>query len=280
MATVVERTPARSKGSLNQPPVKLAPSGDTLAEAIQSEQALAEEAAEIRGGAHELSQTLFLKLYPLLRRPIPAGFVLEVTAGKGKPYDSVGVRSVQVLIDRMDNVLSPLWWEDECSYSKEGQLAHVKIHVGSDRRHPLFTRESHGGVDRGSTLGNVYKGSYTNAAKLAFARVGPGHEIYLGAADYDPDTNEQAAEAQAQAETPPAVETVPADRVARLMELFAGIDTKDDADKEKLKKDLKLKLGSIGVSGSTVGQALAKLTPGQADEVDSWLSGEVDRRSA
>ncbi len=167
-----------------------------LATALAFEAELAVEAAELRGDATELNHALMMKLWPLLKRPIPPGFIQSVGAVTGKPYESTGVKSVQVLIDRMDAVLTPLGWWEQKTFEDGGKLAHVTVFVGSDRENPLFSRDSHGGVDRGSTVGNVYKGSYTNAAKLAFARVGPGHEIYLGAADLDPDTNETVAKAQ------------------------------------------------------------------------------------
>jgi len=108
----------------------------------------------------------------------------------------------------MDAVLTPLWWWEEVryfgdeDYEKGGTLCEVTVHVGVPGEKPLFSRTSRGGVNQASTLGNRYKGSYTNAAKRAFAAVGPGHEVYLGAADLDPDTNEDAANQQGRAETP------------------------------------------------------------------------------
>lgn len=254
------RQPTRRNGNLNEAPVKLEPSGDAITDAIREEQALAEEAAQIRGDAKELTAELFAQLYPLLRRPIPTGFILEVTAGKGKPYDSVGVRSVQVLIDRMDNVLTPMWWWDECRHEDDGKLAHVKVHVGP-RDASLFSRESHGGVDRGSTVGNLYKGSYTNAAKLAFARVGPGHEIYLGAADYDPDTNAQAAEAQAEADGGGAETPIGKERAEKLTQIVAEAGLADH---------LQNKLRALGI------KALADATEAQGMAVYEWCgaSGE------
>lgn len=264
------RQPARSRGKANDPPVKLEPTPELVQEAIDAEEQLAAEAAEIRADKEALTPGLFLKLLPLLRQPIPPGFILEVTLGKGKPYDSTGVRSVQVLIDRMNNVLTPLWWWDEVVYTQDGKLAEVTVHVGGDRgQRPLLSRSSMGGVDRGSTIGNVYKGSYTNAAKLAFARIGPGHEVYLGAADLDPDTNPQVAEAQANGgeASQAADEKIPAERAEKLAAIVAasGMD----------QKHLDAKLRSFGVA------SIEDLTLEQAMGLWEWvqqaISGEPEQ---
>lgn len=178
--------------------VQKSPNGtDPRAAAIASEQAIADEAAEIRGDTTELTAELYLKLLPLLRRPIPEGFIESIPAVKGKPYESTGIKSVQVQFDRMDNVLTPLWWDEEVAYEKDGALCHVTVYVrqGKDGR-VLSQRSSMGGVNQASTVGNLYKGSYTNAAKVAFARTGPGHEVYVGVTDLDPDVHEPSANAQ------------------------------------------------------------------------------------
>jgi hypothetical protein len=167
---------------------------------IAYEQALADKAAAIRGEALDVGPKLLLELWPLLRAPIHPDHLEHVEAVKGKPYDSTGVRSLQVQIDRMDNVLGPLSWGWRTVWSEQGTLAKVRVWIGpAEPQAPgdcLVIREAYGGVDRGSTKGNVYKGSETNAAKLAFARMGPGHEVYLGQADLDPDVSKAVAEAQ------------------------------------------------------------------------------------
>jgi hypothetical protein len=172
---------------------------DVLAAAIASEREIATEAEAIRGDATELTPDLFLKLYPLLCKPIPEGFIQKIGVTKGKPYESTGISSVQVLVDRMNNVLTPLWWWDQVEYFDDGKVAKVTVGVGTGdpaRQIGGITRSSYGGVSQGSGAGNIYKGSYTNAAKLAFARLGPGHEVYLGAADLDPDVNQEIADAK------------------------------------------------------------------------------------
>ncbi len=172
--------------------------------AVASESAIADRARDIRGDAAELTPALFLRLWPLLLEPIPEGLIETVGVVKGKPYASTGVSSVQVQIDRMNNVLTPMWWEDEVTYNESGTVAHVQIRVLGVDRQPIIVRQASGGVNQGSTTGNIYKGSYTNAAKLAFARVGPGHEVYLGVTDLDPDVDEKIAAEQVQTGAPTA----------------------------------------------------------------------------
>lgn len=190
-----------------------------LAEAMAHEEDIAREARKLRIGEQRLTADLFLKLWVLLRRPIPQGFVRSLPKLEGKPYASTGISAVQVQITRMDNVLTPLWWWDSVEYHEDGKLAHVKVIVGD--RHGggavLLNREAWGGVNRGSTVGNLYKGSYTNAAKVAFARIGPGWEVYLGATDFDPDTDVEAARAQGKGEAP--VDVISARGVSSLMKL-------------------------------------------------------------
>jgi hypothetical protein len=168
-------------------------------DAARYEQEIADRATGIRGEDFDGTMTpaLFLRLWPLLREPLHEGHIVHTTAGKGKPYESDGAKSVQVLIDRCNNVLTPLCWGYSDGYESNGKLCKVVVMVyGSEPGGTvLVSRSSWGGVDRGSE-GNIRKGSFTNAAKLAFARLGPGHEIYLGGHDFDPDTNAQIAALQ------------------------------------------------------------------------------------
>ncbi len=232
--------------------------------AVKCEKNIAAEAAGIRGTATTLTPKLYLALWPLLRRPIPKGFIKSVGVVKGKPYASTGVSSVQVQVERMDNVLTPLWWRDAAAYEKDGTLAHVVVEVGNLGEPPMVSRCSYGGVDRGSTAGNVYKGSYTNAAKVAFARVGPGHEIYLDAVDLDPDVHEQTAAEQvrprpAQAGTPRLLTPEECAKVVKAI-TDAGFD----------EDDLMLLLGSVGVESTD------DLTTAHAFEI----RGILDKRRA
>lgn len=243
----------------NGQPVKKEATPDQLAAAIQSEAELAERAAEIRGEATELTVELFLKLYPLMREKIPEGFLSEVSAGKGKPYPSKGVRSLQVQIDRMDAIWTPLWWGWRTEWI-EPSLAEVAVWVGNDNR-MFVVRKARGGMNGGSTTGNHYKGTETNAAKMAFARIGPGHEVYLGAADFDPDTDSDAAQAQAApAGAPDPDRKLPADKVEPLEQAITAAG---------LSNFLPAKLVECGVS------ALSDLTVEQAVSLYEWAGGEV-----
>lgn len=253
---------------------------NTLAAAIAYEQGIADEAALIREkalftdqeGVYKplggLSPDLFAELYSLLRRPIPPGYIEHVGETTGKPYDSTGVRSVQVQIDRLNNVLTPLWWHFTDEYEQEGKLCKVTVTVDVEGNPRSFS--SYGGMNRGSTVGNLYKGSFTNAAKLAIARLGPGWEVYVGAADFDPDTDKSAANAQ-EASSPPPVATIDGEAVA---ELVAGYEALKTAvpDKDKLARDLKVMLGSIGVPTPSLNKAFGSLTPTQRDDVSGWLA--------
>lgn len=211
----------------NDTPVrtKPEPTADELAAALRSEAQIAAEAAVIRANAEALTPALWADLRPKLMLPIPGAFIVSISLGKGKPYASTGIGSVEVQRARMDAVLSPFWWWEEPRYLNDaGTLCEVTVFIGHDRERPLWWRRARGGVDRGSTLGNVHKGTYTNAAKLAFARVGPGHEVYVGAADLDPDTDPDAAEQQAS--DAPGDPLVAPEKRQRVVDAFAaaGVD--------------------------------------------------------
>lgn len=261
---------------------------DPLAQAISYEQAIADEAAEIRGDAAELTPELYMQLRPLLRKPIPSAFIVTTGKTEGKPYPSTGVKSLQVLTDRMDNVLTPFWWGYDVEFigpdgvdargvPNAGRLAEVTVWVGPDRERALIVKRSRGGVNQASTIGNLFKGSETNAAKRAFAAIGPAWEVYVGAADFDPDTDEDAAGQQraveqTQAQTLPVID---GDRVAQLTDLAASWVTAAEGEDEQKKRTTQITrlLRSEGLTGAieTVTQGLARLTPGQADNVEAWL---------
>jgi hypothetical protein len=249
---------------------------DPMVVALAYEQAIADEATAIRDDAAELTPELFMKLWPLLKRPIPAGFIQTVGKVEGKPYASTGVRSVQVQIDRMNNVLTPLWWWDETEYEQEGKLATVTVFVGeASKGLILVERSSRGGVQRGTGIGNLYKGSYTNAAKRAFAAIGPGHEVYLGATDLDPDVDEDAAKANAaqeQSKVKADESAIGADIAKKMVERIWALS---DEVKEKLR------LAVSHAAGGDVGEvntkpratkAIAALTFPQAEQLDRWIT--------
>lgn len=188
----------RGKAQSNAQPAQRTVIGD-VADAIAYEKAIADRAANVweKHGAEGMTRELFVKLWPLLTEPIPKGFLVHTTQGAGKPYESDGIRSVQVCHDRMNNVLTPLWWEEHERYEDDARVCRVEILVKDVTEAAIVRRAEWGGVNHASTEGNLRKGSYTNAAKRAFAKLGVGHEVYLGAIDYDPDVNDEVAEEQA-----------------------------------------------------------------------------------
>ena len=244
-----------------------------LDDAMQYEAAIAAEAAEIRDERVALTPALFRSLYPLLRRPIPAGFIKTTGVVKGKPYPSTGVSSVQVQISRMDNVLTPAWWWDEVEYHQEGRLARVRVGLYVHTSTPFYSREAWGGVNQASTTGNLYKGSYTNAAKVAFARVGPGWEVYLGATDFDPDTDEDAAAEQGRsAPSSPAgagEKKITKTRAEGLVKaaVRAGVLDKLQRAATHVHGD---DVGDCSDEGAAV-KALTSLTVAQANKLKEWI---------
>lgn len=253
----------------------------SAADAARYEQEIAERAARIRGDDFDGAMTagLFLKLWPLLREPLHEGHIVHTTAGKGKPYASDGAKSVQVLIDRCNNVLTPLCWEPDDEYESAGKICKVTVRVFDAAGRTLVKRSSWGGVDRGSE-GNIRKGSFTNAAKLAFARLGPGHEIYLGAHDFDPDTNAEIAAQQARKSTQResastdngtasegAVQQVdPAQELAVLLDMTHPLQAKR-----------KQAADGMGILGAPVAQQLREI---QACPDDRSLDGLIGRIQA
>jgi hypothetical protein len=229
-----------------------------LQQAIASEQEIADEAAVIRGDVRELTPELFMELRPLLRRPIPSGFIVTTGVVTGKPYESTGVKSMQVQVNRMDGVLGATNWGWRTEWFDEGKVAEVTVWIGPEDA-PLVRRAARGGVKQASTQGNLYKGSETNAGKLAFARVGPGWEVYVGAADLDPDVSEDAAKAQAGATDEPKGDDKLSPQAAEAIEKIVNAAELDD--------HLPTKLRSFGVSKVT------DLTREQGMLLHAWATG-------
>ena len=254
-----------------------------IGDAVSYEEAIATEAETIRGQEFVgLDVTMFLRLWPLLTRSLHAGHVIHTTAGKGKPYPSDGARSAQVLIDRMNNVLTPLCWDYREEYSDGGKLCKVTVTVFDKAGVALVSRSSWGGVGQGSTAGNIYKGSFTNAAKLAFARLGPGHEIYVGVVDFDPDVNADIAKAQARTPShaertgnadkqPAAGDVEAAVRVSTPEEeLAALLLVKDDLDVSRMEAEQ-----GMGLLGASPAQRLRELQSAQDEPSLNALLGRI-----
>jgi hypothetical protein len=262
--------------------------------AKKHEEEIATRAAEARGEATELTPELFLDLHEMLCEPIPEGFIKYVPRlEKGKPYESTGIKSVQVQIDRMNNVLTPLWWWAEREYTDGGKVCRVDIYVGnrnkatdvseaileavagggtlnlpSAKEQVLAHVTSYGGVDRGSSTGNVYKGSFTNAAKIGFAQLGLGHEIYLGAVDLELDVNPEASDEPEAAGAGEPIGTAAAkELVDRAWKVKPAKDNLRRAATYAAGRDV----GEIGTKKAAT-EALASLTFPQSEKLDEWIA--------
>jgi hypothetical protein len=227
-----------------------------LQQAIESEQTIAQDAEAIRA-SKPLDAALLGKLMPLLRKPIPSGFIVTTGVVTGKPYESTGVKSMQVQVNRMDAVLGATNWGWRTEWFDDGKVAEVTVWIGPEDA-PLVRRAARGGVKQASTQGNLYKGSETNAGKLAFARVGPGWEVYVGAADLDPDVSEDAAKAQAGAPDEPADPKPSAQAVEAVEKIIAAADLSDH---------LEAKLRGFGV------KSMADLSRDQLMILHAWATG-------
>ena len=166
------------------------------------------EANRIRKNAGydgKLTGKLLRELQPLLKAPIPPKYIDRIPPTKGKPYESTGVRSVQVQVDRMNEVLGLEHWRWLPHYAEEGTVCRIVVIVGNDLAgvrlddrgnldadslegaEILVVRDGWGGHNRGSGKGDVLKGAETNTLKRVLARVGPGCDIYR--LDYDLDAH-------------------------------------------------------------------------------------------
>lgn len=258
--------------SMSDPPIKIEASQEALAAAAEYEAQIETEARQVwieacgdgdAVGEVLLTPALFRKLRPLLRRPIPDGYISEVTFGKGKPYPSKGIKSLQVQIDRMDNVLGETNWAWTTKYlNDQGTLAEVEVRVLGPDDKPIISRRARGGVDRGSSAGNTHKGTETNAAKLAFARLGVGHEVYIGLTDLDPDVSEEAAQAAAESGNGPAEQKAATVTGEQAENLRKAVEVAD------LSKHLPTKLRAFGV------KEISELTVAQGLELWQWAQGE------
>lgn len=149
-----------------------------------------------------LTPPMLTALLPFLAAPIEDRYIETTPATKGKPYTSTGIRSVQVQIDRMNEVLGLGHWRVLTRYEDSGALCHATVVVGNDLAAcsldatgglvvgdatVLAVRDGWGGHSRGSGRGDLYKGSETNALKRVLARFGPGAGVYR--LDFDDDVN-------------------------------------------------------------------------------------------
>lgn len=189
-----------------------------LAAAEQQRQLIQEAAAKARAECKyegRLTWQLLGLLRPLLELPIPGVYIEETPqrsggGDAGLPFPATGIRSVQVQVDRMNDVLGLTHWDYLTRYPNNvGNLCHAVIVIGNDLAglrlddtgqlvppdeapwggEVLLRREGWGGYGRGK-LGDAFKGAETNALKRVLARVGPGGEVYRFEFDDDPTAPE------------------------------------------------------------------------------------------
>ena len=155
-----------------------------------------------------LTPSLLRELEPLLYEPIPAKYIETTPPTKGKPYESTGVKSLQVQVDRMNEVLGVNHWRFLTHYEDNGMICKAVVVIGNnlsalelDDRGKLVSAgalwntealpqvlgiaEGWGGHKQGSHRGDVMKGSETNAVKRALARLGPAAHVYRQEFDLD-----------------------------------------------------------------------------------------------
>jgi hypothetical protein len=180
------------------------------------------EAEQVRAGKSydgRLSMPLLRELEPLLEAPIPPEYIEHTASVKGKPYESTGIRSPQVQVDRLNAVLGVGHWTYLTYHTDAGELCKVWALVGNDLHlarladgeldangaEILAYRVGWGGHGRGSGRGDLFKGSETNAVKRVLARLGPGCEVYRLDFEDNPDddrTPPPPTQAQAPTQTP------------------------------------------------------------------------------
>lgn len=157
---------------------------------------------EAKGYDGTLTVPLLLELEVLLREPIDPKYIERTPPTSGKPYESTGVKSVQVQVDRMNDVLGAAHWRSLIHYAEGGTVCKAVVVVGNNLVDAkldaegnlergdadiLVVRDGWGGHSRGSGKGDILKGAETNTLKRVIARVGPGCDIYR--LDYDLDTH-------------------------------------------------------------------------------------------
>lgn len=149
-----------------------------------------------------LTNPMLLDLSPLLHEPIDPRYIKTEPPVKGKPYESTGITSVQVQVNRLNAILGEAHWTTLLHYEEGGTVCHVHLLVGNELgacelndkgrlvvnfADIIARRSGFGGHQQGSTRGDLFKGSETNAAKRTIARLGPGAEVYC--LDFDEDKN-------------------------------------------------------------------------------------------
>ncbi|MCA1700182.1 MAG: hypothetical protein LC790_15270, partial [Actinobacteria bacterium] len=147
------------------------------------------------GGLYDgrLTLAMMVELEALLEQPTPTQYVKHIGPTDGKPYPSTGLSSIQYQLSMMNAVLGGPHWRALTHYENDGKLCKVVVIVGNDltkakltadgdldpgEAEVLCAREGWGAVKRGSTDGDLLKGSYTNAIKRVLAEYGAAADVY------------------------------------------------------------------------------------------------------
>ena len=140
-----------------------------------------------------LTLPMMVELEALLEQPTPAQYVKHIGPTDGKPYPSTGLSSNQYQLSMMNAVLGGPHWRALTHYENDGKLCKVVVIVGNQltkakltadgdldagEAEVLAVREGWGAVKRGSTDGDLLKGSYTNAIKRVLAEYGAAADVY------------------------------------------------------------------------------------------------------
>lgn len=155
-----------------------------------------------------LTMPMLRALEDLLNTPIPEEYLLHSEKTEGKPYDSTGLKSLQVQVDIANAVLGGGHWRLLTHYKTE-HVCHAWVIIGNDVIRAklsddgeevlpegadiFLTRDGWGGVKRSNHEGDGRKGAQTNASKRALAQAGPGSNVYR--LDFDEELVDGAAPA-------------------------------------------------------------------------------------
>lgn len=191
---------------------------------------------EAEGYDGTLTVKLFRRLGPLLREPInPRDIVTTGPADRGKPMVTTGIRSVQVQVDRLSQVLGDAHYRLIPHHTPDGQRCRMHVVIGNDLQwcrvdaagelqpytllegtvggdgiapyagvkyaEVIAHADGWGGHARGSAPGDIWKGSETNAGKRVIARVGPGNHVYALDFEDDPQDGRTPPKQRAKAKT-------------------------------------------------------------------------------
>jgi len=164
---------------------------------LRSQATAIQKAHRYRG---RLTMPLLRALEDLLNTPIPEAYLHHSAKTEGKPYDSTGLKSLQVQVDIANAVLGGGHWRLLTFYKTE-HVCHAWVIVGNnviqaklsddgeevlpEGADILLARDGWGGVKRSNHEGDGRKGAQTNASKRALAQAGPGSNVYR--LDFDED---------------------------------------------------------------------------------------------